>query len=282
MPGPGSVRQTHATSRPACSAWLLALCALPVLLLTPGCAPSPPATSNVTVLAASSLADALPALIEPLSQQGLDVKLVFAASSTLARQAEAGAPFDVFFCADERWLDDLVDGGLIDASSAARPLGNQLVVIRPGASGDAPGVAGPAQAVIADALNAMADDQRIVLGDPAHVPAGRYARAALEHLNLWTDVEPRAVLADNVRAALALVARGEAALGVVYRTDLALAPAVSVVSALPAAPSQPVRYGLGRAAGLDDAQRARAQRVMSALTDAGARAHYATLGFEPL
>ena len=228
----------------------------------------------VTVLAASSLADVLPPILEEIeSRHELDVRLVVAASSALARQAEAGAPVDVFFSADERWLDRLIERGVLAPSSRATPVANRLVLIMPADSArpvpDSPGKA-VAQLTVND---------RFVMGDPAHVPAGRYAKAALEAQGLWTRALPHAVFADNVRAALALVARGEAAFGIVYATDVALVDDVVAALELPAAPDQPVVYALGYAADMSSDRAGDVRRVYAGLLDSRARKIYDAFGF---
>lgn len=275
MRGPGSAdaRIVRARRRVA-GLWL---CLLGGLGLA-ACDGPRSASPTVRILAASSLADALPPVIAPLNHRdGLRVEVVFAASSTLARQIEAGAPADVFFSADEAWLDRLIDSGHIEAASRKITLSNRVVVIAPRASDIATadsGVARPAQV-----FARLAPEQRVVMGDPAHVPAGRYARAALESLGLWSNVQGQVAFADNVRAALALVDRGEAALGIVYATDVALSDNVAVVATLPMPADRPVRYAMGLAAGLEGDRRRRAQRTYDALLTPAAYAHYTSLGF---
>jgi molybdate transport system substrate-binding protein len=162
--------------------------------------------------------------------------LSFAASSALARQVEAGAPADLFISADEEWMDTLAANGLIRRESRETMLGNRLVLIAPASSTislePAPGFP------LASALGSG----KLALADPAGVPAGRYAKQALQKLDVWDQVAGHVVAGDNVRAALALVARGEAPLGIVYATDAAAEPKVRVVGTFPAASHVPITY----------------------------------------
>lgn len=193
-------------------AWGLAACAAP-----------PP--RGVRVFAAASLTDALSEIAQGFRPAPV---LSFAASSTLARQIEQGAPADMFVSADEAWMDHLAERKLIAPASRVRLLSNALVLIAPAAQ--------PLQLTIGAGFplaQALADG-RLALADPEAVPAGRYARAALEHLGVWAAVEPRIVRAADVRGALRFVEQGEAAAGIVYRTDaLAAGDRVQIVGAFP-------------------------------------------------
>jgi len=189
------------------------------------------------VLAAASLQESMEAAADAWAAKGhARPVLSFAASSALARQVEAGAPADIFVSADEEWLDTLQDNGLIRPGTRAKLVGNRLVLIAPSASTLAlkaePGIA------LASAL----DDGRLALADPQGVPAGRYARQALEKFGVWDEVSDRIASADNVRGALALVARGEAPLGIVYATDAAAEPRVRVVATFPEDSHTPITY----------------------------------------
>ena len=189
------------------------------------------------VLAASSLQESLEAAAKAWAAKGHAAPVLsFAASSALARQVQAGAPADVFISADEAWMDTLAAKGLIRPQTRARMLGNSLVLIAPVASkialDPAPGF-GLAQAM---------GTGKLALADPAGVPAGRYAKQALEKLGVWDQVAAQVAAGDNVRAALALVAQGEAPLGIVYATDAAAEPRVRVVATFPAASHVPITY----------------------------------------
>lgn len=188
------------------------------------------------VLAAASLQESLDAASKIWTAKGhAPPVLSFAASSALARQVEAGAPGDLFISADTEWMDTLAAKNLIRADTRATMLGNSLVLVAPVSSKI---TLAPVRGFgLAKALG----DGRLALADPA-VPAGRYARQALEHLNVWDEVANRVAAGDSVRAALALVARGEAPLGVVYATDAEAEPRVRVVAAFPAESHAPIVY----------------------------------------
>ena len=182
-----------------------------------------------TVLAASSLQEALDEAGAAWTAQGhSEPVLSFAATSALARQVEQGAPADLFFSADEEWMDTLAEQNLLRAGTRRDLLGNRLVLVsRRGGT-----VRG---------LEELGEG-KLALADPDAVPAGKYARAALESLGLWQAVADNVVPAENVRAALALVERGEAALGIVYATDAMASDRVEVVGELPAGSYPPIRY----------------------------------------
>ncbi len=200
----------------------------------------------VTVLAAASLTDAFEAIGSAFREQtGERVRVSFAASSTLARQIEAGAPADVFASANESWMDYLEERGLIAADTRVAPIGNRLALVAPT---DSPLTDVTVNASL-DLAALLGAEGRIAVGDPDHVPAGQYAEAALRALGLWEAAEPRLARALDVRGALALVARGEAPLGVVYATDAAIAPGVKIVGVFPAGSHEPIRYQFALLAG---------------------------------
>lgn len=196
------------------------------------------ATRGPVVFAAASLREALDDVAVVFEQQqGIRIVRAYAASSALARQIEAGAPADVFLSADLEWMDYLAARKLVDPATRTNLLGNRLVVIAPVAYG-----VRVEPAVAADYAGALGRDGRLAIGDPAHVPAGKYAKAALERLRVWPGLETRLARTENVRVALALVARGEAPLGIVYRTDAAAEPKVRVVATLPPESHPPIVY----------------------------------------
>lgn len=162
--------------------------------------------------------------------------LSFAASSALARQIEAGAKADLFISADEEWMDYVQAKTLLRPGTRARLTENRLVLIAPRSSkarlSIAPGFP------LARALG----NGRLAMADPAAVPAGRYGKAALEKLGVWRAVTPRIAPAENVRAALALVERGAAPLGVVYATDARASAKVRVIGVFPASSHPPIAY----------------------------------------
>jgi molybdate transport system substrate-binding protein len=202
------------------------------------------AADAVLVFAAASTTEAVEAAIARYREDtGAEVTASFAASSTLARQIETGAPADIFLSANVAWVDYLEDEGLILPESRRDLLGNRLVLVAP-ADSKVEVAMGPDLA-----LAQLLGDGRLAIGDPDHVPAGRYARAALESLGLWAEVEARTVRAPDVRAALALVARGETPLGIVYATDVAVCGSCRTVAAFPASSHPPIRYPLALVAG---------------------------------
>jgi len=185
------------------------------------------AAREVTVFAAASLTDALQDLGRGFeADSGIDVRFSFAGSSLLARQIEAGAAADVFFSADEDWMDYLAARGLIRPGSRRDVLTNRLVLVAP-ADADVTLKIAPKFALVV-----TLGDGRLALADPA-VPAGRYAKAALTALGVWQVVRSKTVQAENVRVALAYVARGEAGLGIVYATDAKAEPRVRIVDTFP-------------------------------------------------
>jgi molybdate transport system substrate-binding protein len=262
---------------PAPHSWLrtLALGAASLLAsLTHALAAGPAAAeagrAPLTVFAAASLTDALQEADAAFTAaSGITVKESFAASSVLAKQIEAGAPADVFFSADLQWMDYLAQHGLIDAGSRRDVLGNALVLIAPADSAlqlkISPGFA----------LLAALHGGKLASGDPDSVPAGLYARAALTQLGVWQQVEPQLVRAESVRAALAYVARGEAPLGIVYRTDALAEPHVRVVDTFPADSHPPIIYPLA----LTRHAPAAAQRYVKFLAGATARLIFERKGF---
>ena len=192
---------------------------------------------DVTVMAAASLTDAMKALGLAWAAKGNPApRFAYGASSALARQIEQGAPADIFASADESWADYLQQRNLILAATRTSPLGNALVLIAPNDQ------AGGIVLTPGDLLARLGPAGRLVTGDPASVPVGKYAQAALVSLGLWDQVAPRLARAENVRAALLLVERGEAPLGIVYSTDAAASPGVRVVATFPASSHPPISY----------------------------------------
>lgn len=220
------------TARPRTSLRFLALALVLALVAACGPAAAPrPAEGGKgpVVLAAASLQEALSEAAETWAAQGHPAPvLAFAGTSALARQIEQGGPADLFLSADERWMDTLEREGLLRPGTRADLLSNRLVLIAPKES---------AAAGLADIGNG-----RLALADPDAVPAGRYARAALQHLGEWRAVAGRIAPAENVRAALALVERGEAPLGIVYATDARASDKVRVIETLPEESHPPIRY----------------------------------------
>ena len=226
---------------------------------------------TVTVFAAASLREALDEIARDFERRTAHhVVVSYGASNALARQVEAGARADLFISADADWADDVQRHGRVTARRDL--LGNELVLIAPAASRVALRIA-PGFA-LADALG----DRRLALADPQAVPAGKYAKAALESLGAWQAVSLRIAAAENVRAALNWVARGEAPLGIVYRTDALAEPRVRIVDAFPASSHPPIVYPLVVLSGASEAGRA----LAAALAADPARAAWQRFGFRPL
>lgn len=215
------------------AAWLLliALIAQPALAQSKG----------PLVLAAASLQESLTEAANAWTKAGHPRPVLsFAASSALARQIESGAPADLFISADEDWMDSVAKKGLLAPKSRASFLANRLVLVAPVAS-KARLTIGP-RFPLARALG----DGRLAMADPAAVPAGKYGKAALEKLGVWQSVSARVANAENVRAALALVERGEAPLGIVYATDAKASAKVRVIGMFPANTHAPITYPIAR------------------------------------
>ena len=216
--------------------WLAWAMALAVLSTTAAAAPQ--TRAPLTVFAAASLTDALQASADAFTRRsGIPVRLSFASSAVLARQIEAGAPADLFFSADAEWMDHVQARGLIDTRSRANLLRGRLALVAP--AGNPLRLVLRRGAPIAAALGA---NGRLACGDPNSVPAGRYAKAALTRLGLWPSLSERLARTENVRVALALVARGEAPLGIVYETDARAEPRVRIVGIFPPESHPPILY----------------------------------------
>jgi molybdate transport system substrate-binding protein len=193
---------------------------------------------SLTVFAAASMKNALDDINAAFQKQsGTKVTVSYAASSALARQLEQGAPADIFASADLEWMDYSAGKKTIKDDTRVNLLGNKLVLIAPKDSkidsvAIAPGFD----------LAKLIGDGRIATAEVSSVPVGKYAKSALEKLGIWASVEKRFAMADNVRAALALVARGEAVLGIVYETDAKVEKNVKIVGAFPADSHAPIVY----------------------------------------
>jgi molybdate transport system substrate-binding protein len=208
---------------------VLTLLTAAALAASPG-SPAAAQDKTITVFAAASMKNALDDVNAAfLKTSGVKVVASYAASSALAKQIEQGAPADAFISADLAWMDYLAQKKAINESTRVNLLGNRLVLIAPkdskidkveiGQNFD---------------LAKLIGDGRITTGEVTSVPVGKYAKGALEKLGIWASVEKKFAMADNVRAALALVSRGEAVLGIVYETDAKVDPGVKIVGAFPA------------------------------------------------
>jgi molybdate transport system substrate-binding protein len=193
---------------------------------------------TLTVFAAASMKNALDDVDAAYTRKtGIKVVVSYAASSTLIKQIEQGAPADVFASADLDWMDYGSQKKAIKDATRVNLLGNRIVLIAPKDSKIADVAIGPGFD-----LARLAGDGRIVTGDVQAVPVGKYAKAALEKLGAWAAAAPKFAMTDNVRAALALVARGEAVLGIVYETDAKVEPGVKIVGAFPPDSHPPIVY----------------------------------------
>lgn len=226
------------------------------------------------VFAAASLKNALDAAAEDFTgAAGTSVTISYAASSTLAKQIEAGAPADIFISADLDWMDYLAERGLIRADTRRNLVGNTLVLIAP-AKAPVELAIGPGLP-IAETLG----DGRLAMANTQAVPAGKYGKAALETLGVWSGVEGKLAQADSVRGALALVSRGEAPLGIVYATDAAADPEVVVVGTFPADTHPEIVYPI---AITSTSSRPVAQDFVSFLAGDAGRGHFEEQGFSIL
>jgi len=207
----------------ACLAFAAALAC--VTGLSPASSAAP---VKITVFAAASLKDALDTIaVKWRAETGNATAISYAASSTLAKQIENGAPADLFISADLDWMDYLQQHNLIDVSTRANLLRNKLVLIAPQDS--------TAKVEIKPGfpLARLLGSGRLAIGEPSSVPAGKYGKAALTKLGVWDSVAGHIAAAESVRAALVLVARGEAPFGIVYQTDAAVEKSVKIVGVFP-------------------------------------------------
>lgn len=246
--------------------WLLPLlyCALPLNALA--------AQKPVTIFAAASLKPVLDDLAAHGALGTPAPRLVYAASSALARQIEQGAPADVFISADEDWMDDLAKHTAIVADSRRDLLGNALVL-----------VASKASSLRVDLsksnslIDALGRDGRLSIALQNSVPAGIYAKQSLVKLGLWGTVEPRLAMNQDVRAALKLVVIGECPLGVVYRSDAVSEPRVKVLATFPASSHKPIVYPAAIVRGHDNAA---SRALRAALQSPRAQAMFRRYGFD--
>jgi molybdate transport system substrate-binding protein len=195
-------------------------------------------SDTVLVFGAASLTNVLDDLSKAFTaKEQVAVTSSLAASSVLAKQIEAGAPADVFFSADLEWMDYLEQRKLLKPGSRHDVVGNRLVLIAPADSSVTVKISKGV-----DLRGALGPQGKLATGDPDSVPVGKYAKAALQKLGVWDQVSGQIVRAENVRAALAFVARGEAPLGIVYRTDALAQEKVKIVAEFPADTHPPITY----------------------------------------
>lgn len=203
------------------------------------------AEERITIFAAASLTNALTEIGDTFetdkhkNPNSITPVFSFASSSTLARQIAQGAPAQIYLSANQKWMDYLVDQKIVDAGSRVTLLRNSLVLIAPNTSA-IDSVTLSKHWNITQAVG----DSRIAVGDPDHVPAGRYAKQALDSLELWQQAMPLLARTNNVRGALALVERGESPFGIVYATDAQIAKKVKTVATFPANSHKAIEYPL--------------------------------------
>jgi molybdate transport system substrate-binding protein len=249
----------------------LLACALFVLAV-PGRAADAP-SSSLMVFGAASLTNVLQDIGADYTREtGQQAQFSFAASSALARQIEAGTHADVFVSADEEWMDYLATRKLIEPKSRHDIVKNRLVLIAPTDS--------PIKLKIAPhfPLAAALGKEKLATGDPGSVPVGRYARAALTNLGVWSEVANHIVPTEDVRSALAFVARGETPLGIVYETDALVEKRVRIVDTFPDDSHAPIVYPVALIA----TAKPGAGRFVAYLKSPAARMVFARYGFQNL
>jgi molybdate transport system substrate-binding protein len=237
-----------------------------------GTPPTAAAQDSLTVFAAASLKNALDDTDAAFTKvTGVKVVASYAASSALAKQIEQGAPAAVFISADITWMDYLDEHKLIQPDTRVNLLGNRLVLIAPKDSKlDTITIAKGFD------IAKLAGDVRIAVADVKAVPAGTYAKAALQTLGAWSAAEPKLAMAENVRATLAFVARGETAIGIVYETDAKIEPKVKIIGVFPDESYPPVTYPVAATAATTNPA---AARYLAFLRTSAAKEIFEKYGF---
>jgi molybdate transport system substrate-binding protein len=236
--------------------------------------PASQAGDNVLVFAAASLKNALDAINDSWKADGHEPATIsYAASSALAKQIEGGAPADVFISADLDWMKYLSDKKLTKSDTEVQLLGNRIVLIAGKDSSAATTIEPNFD------LAKLLGDGKLAMADVKAVPAGKYGKAALEKLGVWSSVENKVAQAENVRAALKLVATGEAPLGIVYQTDAAADPEVKIIATFPQETHAPIIYP---AAVLADSKNEDAIKFLDYLKSAKAKPLFEEQGFTVL
>jgi molybdate transport system substrate-binding protein len=226
---------------------------------------------SILVFAAASMKNALDEVDAAVAKQsGINVVASYDASSALMKQIEQGAPADAYISADQQWMDYGSERKLIDDSTRINLLGNKLVLIAAKESKLSDVTIGPGLD-----LAKLAGDGRIATGDVRAVPVGLYAKAALQKLGLWDAAAPKLAMVGNVRAALILVAHGEAPLGIVYATDAKVEPAVKIIGVFPDDSHDPIVYPAAATVGAKPA----AKFYLDFLRSAAARSIFERFGF---
>lgn len=229
-------------------------------------------SKDVVVFAAASLKNALDEAAAAWTREtGKTAKISYAGSNALAKQIEEGAPADIFFSADLDWMNELASKNLLKTDTRANLLGNTIVLVAPKDS--------ESQVAIKQGfdLAGLLGSRRLAMGSVDAVPAGKYGKAALEKLGAWDGVKDKVAQADNVRAALLLVSRGEAPFGIVYRTDAAAEPGVKVVGTFPEGSYPPVIYPVALT---KNSANADAQALLAFLRSDKAKPFFEKQGFD--
>lgn len=229
------------------------------------------AQDGSTVFAAASMKNALDAVNEACAADvGSKATISYAASSALAKQIESGAPADMFVSADLDWMKYLTDKNLIKVDTEIQLLGNQIVLVVPKDSTATTEIAPNFD------LGAVVGDGKLAMANVNSVPAGKYGKASLESLGVWPSVEGKVAQAENVRAALKLVATGEAAAGIVYKTDAVAEPGVKVIGTFPEGSHPAIIYPVGLTAASKSQDAADLEKCMQT---AKAKALFEAQGF---
>ncbi|RDD70741.1 molybdate ABC transporter substrate-binding protein [Paracoccus versutus] len=222
---------------------------------------------EITIFAAASLKDALDEIAATWQEShGDTVVISYAGSSQLAKQIQEGAPADLFISASSSWMDAVQESGGIDPATRRDLLGNTLVLV---------GTGKPAEAPVTE-LPGLLGDGKLAMAMVDSVPAGQYGKEALTSLGLWDQVEGQVAQADNVRAALKLVATGEAPLGIVYGSDAVAEPGVGVVATFPVDSHEKITYPAAVTTGADTPQ---AAAFLDSLSQEPARSVFESQGF---
>ncbi len=261
-------RVMHAAAGRSGTRSLRFLCCVAALLVV---ASGQSQAADITVFAAASLKEALDLNLKAFSADTRhQVRVSYAGSNALARQIEYGAPADLFIAADLEWMDYLQARKLLASATRRNLVGNRVVLIAPAAS--------PLKLAIAPnfALATALGNGRLALANPDSVPAGKYARVALTRLGVWAALDKTLTRSENVRASLALVARGEAPLGIVYATDAMAEPRVRVVDTFAAGLHPPIVYPAALLAGR---QKPATQALLDYLGGAAASVVWLKFGF---
>ncbi len=236
--------------------------------------PASAKAEDITIFAAASMKNALDEIVTAWNAETGNTAVVsYAGSSALAKQIQGGAPADLFISAAVNWMDTLEEGGLIKPETRVDLLGNAIVLVAHGND------AAPVEIAPGFDLAGMLGENKLAMAMVDSVPAGVYGKAALTSLGVWDAVEPKVAQADNVRAALALVATGEAPMGVVYATDAVAEPGVSVVGTFPADTHPAIIYPAAITA---ETSKPEAEAFLTYLSGAKAQAAFEGQGFTVL